>query len=411
MSQDESGGKEPVAKRLKSAHKLPEEYFQPYTPKCHVVSEHKNRYEFAKFFCPVKEDKSNYICNFCGEILKWKKGSQSTLPRHLWRKHSSEYQIMVDDGYRDIKSGSPSNKNNAENLSAMNDMHQPTIDTFGRTLIKRTDHGKILLRAFCDWIAADSLPLSTGQSPAFRQFMECALTLATGTGKGSNCTGMLKALHRQNIVTSIKESEDAIRKQLLKVVAKNTLSLTIDHWTSRAGQNYTGLTAHWIDGNWNLQKFDLGCFLHEGGHDGASLVHDFDQKLVQRCGLQPQQVFCVTSDTTGCMNLFGKSLESEKNILHLYCSDHNLQLTVKKVYDWTSFCLEPDEMENIEGLVDTTVNVEIVSTTLERARKLVNHFSHSTQASDSLKQVQKDNQIDYPGRNELVLVNFFTQLL
>jgi hypothetical protein len=40
--------------------------------------------------------------------------------------------------------------------------------------------------------------------------------------------------------------------------------LTTDHWTSIAKQSCCGMSAHWIDGDFNIHNKALGCWLHEG---------------------------------------------------------------------------------------------------------------------------------------------------
>jgi hypothetical protein len=47
------------------------------------------------------------------------------------------------------------------------------------------------------------------------------------------------------------------------------VSVTLDHWTSKANHNYSGMTSHFVDNDWVLRKIDLGCFLHGGRGRGA----------------------------------------------------------------------------------------------------------------------------------------------
>jgi hypothetical protein len=45
-----------------------------------------------------------------------------------------------------------------------------------------------------------------------------------------------------------------IRQQMENQV----VSVTLDHWTSTAKHNYSGMTAHYVDDNWILRQHDLG---------------------------------------------------------------------------------------------------------------------------------------------------------
>jgi hypothetical protein len=44
---------------------------------------------------------------------------------------------------------------------------------------------------------------------------------------------------------------------------QQVVSVTLNHWTSKAKQNYSGMTVHYIVDNWILRQHDLACFLHE----------------------------------------------------------------------------------------------------------------------------------------------------
>ena len=69
--------------------------------------------------------------------------------------------------------------------------------------------------------------------------------------------------------------EKKFRNELLEKLENQNVTLTLDHWSSVANENYTGLTAHWIDENWKLCNAQLGCFLHSDGSDSKSLLKNF----------------------------------------------------------------------------------------------------------------------------------------
>lgn len=82
------------------------------------------------------------------------------------------------------------------------------------------------------------------------------------------------------------------------------------------------------------------------------------------------------------MNAFGRLLE-EKKILHLYCTDHVLQLTCKKTFLRSSFG-----------------NVEV--SPIQKATDIVSHFQSSSQATEKLLRAQSFPE-EYSGKNPVGL--------
>jgi hypothetical protein len=121
----------------------------------------------------------------------------------------------------------------------------------------------------------------------------------------------------------------AIRKLLS--VDGQWVDLTTDHWTLIAKQSYCGMSTHWIGGNCNIHNKALGCWLHESNSLGDTLRDEFLLNLFTKYSFDKLNIIAVVSDTTGNMNKFGMKLQV-LSILHIYCTDHVIQLTVKKAY-------------------------------------------------------------------------------
>ena len=119
----------------------------------------------------------------------------------------------------------------------------------------------------------------------------------------------------------------------------------------------------------------MGLCLHEGDSQAKSVLDAFMVELT-KCVSNSTSLFAVTSDTTGNMNRFGILLESLK-VMHPYCTDHVVACSCKLLYD--------DKTYKDTGLNDLGDPAACV----KRARKLVQHFSKSTQAMEKLKAVQK----------------------
>jgi len=118
------------------------------------------------------------------------------------------------------------------------------------------------------------------------------------------------------------------RRVLMAIMERQAVTITGDHWTSRAGENYASMTAHWIDDNCKLQSAVLRVYVYHGSTCAINLVDDFLAQLAY-WGLSVQQVPFVVTDTEAKMNAFGVKLEQGKNVAHLYCIDHVLQIVAK----------------------------------------------------------------------------------
>jgi hypothetical protein len=197
--------------------------------------------------------------------------------------------------------------------------------------------------------------------------------------------------------------EANIRQAQLVTTSGCFVTITCDHWTSIAKQSYCGMTAYWIDEDFKFHSCTMGCWLHEGGSTADDLRDAFLINLFKDCNFDLRKVkivACVT-DTTGNMSKFGRRLE-EMGVSHIFCADHVLQLTAKKAYldSWfnagtNGVTLNDAEMLDLEEVHDLD--------TMKKARRLVEHFSKSTQQLEKLLKQQK-NMDTYHGKQAVGMV-------
>jgi hypothetical protein len=177
----------------------------------------------------------------------------------------------------------------------------------------------------------------------------------------------MKPITSMNVKENIMDLDRSIRKQMIAKMKGCIVNLTTDHWTSKQHLNYVGMTAHWLDSDWVMHSLPIGMFLHEGGSKANELLDHFLATVAREVS-EEATIFSVTTDTDPTMNAFGQLLE-EKKILHLYCTDHVLQLTCKKTFLRESF-----------GNVDVSP--------IQKATNVVSHFQSSTQATEKLHLAQ-----------------------
>jgi hypothetical protein len=76
------------------------------------------------------------------------------------------------------------------------------------------------------------------------------------------------------ILSMFEEERNRMRKVLQDAPGK--ISFTLDAWTSRNQLPFLGITAHWVDSEWNLRSTLLNFQLLSGPHSGENLQETFE---------------------------------------------------------------------------------------------------------------------------------------
>ena len=154
-----------------------------------------------------------------------------------------------------------------------------------KNLRKNTKKMK-LLESSTAWIIEENLPLNTTQKKSFQRMIKTI---------DPNC----EALSRQNITDEVKNLGRLCVKAIKLELTERFFSLTTDHWTSKNNENYSCLTAHWIDNNSGLlQSAVLTFVVHDGSTTGENIANQFVHDL-QSYGFDLNYVFAIVTDTIG----------------------------------------------------------------------------------------------------------------
>jgi hypothetical protein len=112
----------------------------------------------------------------------------------------------------------------------------------------------------CEWLLEDMLPTSIAESKPFRKFLKKVIS----TTGGNKVIQPVNRLSRQGGCDNwIEQKEIMMRRKLVTQTEGQVLCLTIDHWTSRGKQSYTGMTCHWIDDDFVGHAVELARVLSE----------------------------------------------------------------------------------------------------------------------------------------------------
>jgi hypothetical protein len=164
--------------------------------------------------------------------------------------------------------------------------------------------------------------------------------------------------------------------KLKSAVKGKYFSLTADHWTLLANENYGAITLHLIV-DFELKKYVLSCAKHK---NGAS-AKDMENQLVsdmRSWELDPNLFIGIVTDTAANMKSLGREIEEQWNTKyarHVYYADHTLQLTAVLAFSGNVSLESYGE--------DTSVGC------LKKACDLLSHINSSTAANEKLAKAQQ----------------------
>ena len=134
-------------------------------------------------------------------------------------------------------------------------------------------------------------------------------------------------------------------------------------WTSRAGDGFISLTAHYLTDSFDLEHKTLQCLPLPGHHDHTSIssaiTHCTGNWLIDIAKN-------VTAFTTDNGSNIVKAVEEDLKCIRIPCAGHTLNLSVSA------------------GL-----QVNAISKLIARSKKVVTHFNHSRIDREQLAQKQE----------------------
>jgi hypothetical protein len=193
------------------------------------------------------------ICRQSGEdkaIAVGPKASPGPLINHL-RRHQEQYQeYMVA-------------KDELESKAVSTSKTQLTISSFAPSLSFSQD---VFKKNFARWVVEQNMPLTVGEAPAF--------------------IAMIKAANKSLSIPDYKTTYDLLfgkkteaTRKLKCYLESRYFSITCDHWTSMAQENYGALTLHLID-NFELKTFVLSCKKHPNGASAPEVESQLTSDLI-----------------------------------------------------------------------------------------------------------------------------------
>jgi len=334
------------------------------SPPQYIIDSHSNTkshktspvWQYFSHFHPahhpgMKHSRICLVCRVAGvdkAVAVGKSSSTGPLVSHL-KTHKVEYASYLEAMIK-VKEASEPGKS------------QAPINSFFASSTSIKDEFK---RKFARFLVEDSLPLSLCRSEWLKDMMNTA-NKSLEVPSYQKMKSYLDTLHLNSI------------KKMKSFLSDKYFSVTIDHWTSLATDNYGALTLHLID-KFKLCAFVLSCMKHE---DGCTAVAMEQQMLndLNRWGLSQSHFVCCITDSASNMNKLGERIGNwspNSFLRHYYCADHILQRTAVLAFSGNIPSLD---------IFDEDTSVAVI----KKARSLVTYVHSSVIASDKIKRAQQE---------------------
>lgn len=181
----------------------------------------------------------------------------------------------------------------------------------GQNIRDFVTYGGQFFQSFLKWVVFTYQPINTCENEYFRRMCY-------------ELNPKVQYFDRHKVTKVVSEQAARVKATLMKELGDKHFALTCDHWTSLAGHNYLGVTAHYITESWKLRSFTLSCNEHTGSSKADDILRELKNAWTTN-ELSSDRMISVVTDTAPVMRSFGRQLP--KFVPHFYCVDHVLKLT------------------------------------------------------------------------------------
>jgi hypothetical protein len=156
---------------------------------------------------------------------------------------------------------------------------------------------EVLKEAIAKFLVSQNLSFQTVESESFIELLDLCNPVA------ANLLVKADALI-DFVMKKYLESKELIKELFVRELF---ISLTCDVWTSPNCKSILGITAHWIDRNFQLHEILLDALELNGSHTGANMAQ-YVLKTLEEYGLK-EKLFCVTADNASNNKTMAKVIE------------------------------------------------------------------------------------------------------
>ena len=177
-----------------------------------------------------------------------------------------------------------------------------------------------------EYLVEASLPFSHVESKAFRKYilrLNPKVTVKAATTFSRSKLPKLYDTMKYELDCKLEEDLDDI----------SCVGFTTDLWTSRANDAFMSLTLHYINAQWEMERFVLTCIPFAGRHTAVRMVKVLDDSIKDITGLSMQSSRTrkvVVHDAAA--NMIATIPKSGLDLQSFICMDHRLQTILKKAF-------------------------------------------------------------------------------
>lgn len=282
----------------------------------------------------IIQDKTKVYCLHCSKefaysgsvtSLKYHRDNKHPSTRHRKRGHQEDQEAVIIEAKK-----------------------QKSIEDYCNKPISASKK-KEITNALTNWIVTNCRPINIVTDDGLQE----VLRLATGCDTYELPS---RPTISKRLISIYDEHKMAMKKSFEEV---EFISLTGDFWSSISNHSYLGVTAHFIDKNWDFKDTVLDVQISTTRHT-AQLCSEAFSHVVDNWNIREKIQFICTDNAANIT--LGITLGNFKN---LRCAAHTIQLSIQK------------------GL-----EVASVDKVLGKCRKIVGHFKHSPSNQRELDKIQ-----------------------
>ena len=304
----------------------------------------------GRFTEPDKKTRTTVHCKLCVKVLKYA-GNTTNMQSHLEVSHRPEFQVVL----RAQKS-----KEDDTQAKGRPAGHRSITEALqNMTPIPRSSPlWNQLMEAICYFLAKDVQPMDTINDTGFRKMIHKFEPRYLPPDRKTLATHYLP----QMFETEKKRVADLMH-------SVEHFAVATDLWTSRTKHAYTGLTVHYITGEYRLESHLLETKMFPDSHTAENIAEELEG-ILQEWDL-PLDKLCAATTNNGT-----NIVRAVENLgcQRIPCFSHTLQLAV-----------------------DKATSLPEVSRALARCKRLVAHFNHSSKSTYLLK--RKQEALHHPDHN------------
>jgi hypothetical protein len=126
-----------------------------------------------------------------------------------------------------------------------------------------------------------------------------------------------------------------LKEAMDKLLAKDLpqlggVAFTSDIWSSRALNSYISLTMHYVDKDWKLRKFLMGCSNFDERHTAVEIGQKLD-RMIEAINLPSDSSLTMVTD--GGSNMVKAAKESPNIHDHIICLCHIISNSLKEAFE------------------------------------------------------------------------------